>query len=104
MESRRKTRRVPFVAKIEAQAGGFPFIALAENISEGGISIHTASPLAEGSAVSLKFTLPETEEEIAVSGTVRHVMPGESMGVRFEELPALALEAIHKFVLAAAAE
>jgi uncharacterized protein (TIGR02266 family) len=97
----RMARRVPLVAKIEAQAGGFPFIALAENISEGGMLVRTTSPLEEGSVVHLKFTLPRGEKEIAVNGTVRHVTPGYSMGVRFSNIDANDLETIRKFVKSA---
>jgi len=98
MTAKRSTRRVPIVAKIEAQAGGFPFIALAENISEGGLLVRTASPLDEGSVVHMRFTLPGAEREITVNATVRHVIPGESMGTKFEDMDAKDIEAIQKYV------
>lgn len=98
MSAKRATRRVPIVAKIEAQAGGFPFIALAENISEGGMLVRTASPLDEGSVVHMRFTLPDTNLEIKVNATVRHVVPGESMGMKFEDLDDKDLEAVKKYV------
>lgn len=94
----RSTRRVPFVTKIEAQAGGFPFIALAENISEGGVSIQTTNPMQLGAVVHLKFTLPHGQREIKVKGTVRHVTPNEAMGVRFEDLDSGDRKSIREFV------
>lgn len=96
--AKRILRRVPIVAKVEAQTGGFPFIALAENISEGGVLIRTANPLEDGAVVHLKFTLPNAEKEITVSGHVRHVAPGSSMGVQFDDLDPADHAAIRKFV------
>jgi uncharacterized protein (TIGR02266 family) len=98
MSAKRSTRRVPIVAKIEAQAGGFPFIALAENISEGGMLVRTASPLDEGSVVHMRFTLPDTNLEINVNATVRHVVAGESMGMKFEDMDDKDSEAVKKYV------
>lgn len=98
MSAKRATRRVPIVAKIEAQAGGFPFIALAENISEGGMLVRTASPLDEGAVVHLVFTLPGTERQIKVNATVRHVKPEQSMGLKFEDLDDDDVEAVRKYV------
>jgi uncharacterized protein (TIGR02266 family) len=98
MTAKRSTRRVPIVAKIEAQAGGFPFLALAENIGEGGMLVRTASPLDEGAVVHLKFSLPGTGREIKVNATVRHVTPGESMGVKFEDMDDADSEAVKKYV------
>ncbi|MGH9791680.1 MAG: PilZ domain-containing protein [Candidatus Acidiferrales bacterium] len=98
MTVKRAARRVPIVAKIEAQAGGFPFIALAENISEGGLLVRTASPLNEGAVVHLRFTLPGTEKPVNANATVRHVVSGASMGVKFEDVDSADLEAIRKYV------
>ncbi|GEM_PF-2025089 len=99
--SKRKSKRVPFVAKVEAQAGGFPFIAVAEDISEGGLSVRTASPLEEGAILHLKFTLPQSDREITVSGTVRQVSPGTGMGIQFNDLAAGDREVIRGYVQSA---
>lgn len=99
--SKRVLKRVPFVAKIEAQAGGFPFIAIAEDISEGGLRVKTANPLEEGSVVHLKFTLPNSERELTVNGVVRHVTPGAAMGVQFSDLAASELEAVKSYIASA---
>ncbi len=96
--SKRVLKRVPFVAKIEAQAGGFPFIAIAEDISEGGVRVKTANPLEEGSIVHLKFTLPNSERELTVNGVVRHVTPGAAMGVQFSDLDGSELEAVKTYI------
>lgn len=98
--SKRVLKRVAFVAKIEAQAGGFPFIAVAEDISEGGVRVKTANPLDENSVVHIKFTLPNSERELKVNGVVRHVTPGAAMGIQFQELDGEDLEAVRAYVRA----
>jgi len=99
--SKRVLKRVPFVAKIEAQAGGFPFIAIAEDISEGGVRVKTTNPLEESAVVHMKFTLPNSDREITVKGVVRHVTPGAAMGVRFEDLDGSDLEAVKSYIASA---
>jgi len=99
--SKRVLKRVPFVAKIEAQAGGFPFIAIAEDISEGGVRVKTANPLEENSVVHLRFTLPNSDREITANGVVRHVTPGAAMGVQFSDLDGPDMEAVKKYIATA---
>ena len=99
--SKRVLKRVPFVAKIEAQAGGFPFIAIAEDISEGGVRVKTTNPLEENSVVHLKFTLPNSDREITANGVVRHVTPGAAMGVQFSDLEGSDLDAIKAYIATA---
>ena len=94
----RTTRRAPIVAQIEAQAGGFPFIAITENISAGGLRIHTTKTIEQGQIVHLKFTLPDTQREIRVNGIIQHVTPGAYLGVRFDDLDPADLAAIERFV------
>ena len=99
--SKRVLKRVPFVAKIEAQAGGFPFIAIAEDISEGGVRVKTTNPLDENAVVHMKFTLPNSDREITVNGVVRHVTPGAAMGVQFSEIDGNDLDAIKSYIASA---
>lgn len=96
--SKRVLKRVAFVAKIEAQAGGFPFIAIAEDISEGGVRVKTANPLDENSVVHMKFTLPNSDRELILNGVVRHVTPGTAMGIQFQELDGADLDAVRTYV------
>lgn len=99
--SKRVMKRVPFVAKIEAQAGGFPFIAIAEDISEGGVRVKTTNPLDENAVVHLRFTLPNSDREITVNGVVRHVTPGAAMGVQFSEIDPSDLDTIKTYIASA---
>ncbi len=94
----RKSRRVPIVAQIEAQAGGFPFIAVSENISEGGLMVRTTRTMEQGQIVHLKFTLPDTQREVRVNGVVQHCNPGQSIGVKFDDLDPADSAAIQAFV------
>lgn len=99
--SKRVLKRVPFVAKIEAQAGGFPFIAIAEDISEGGVRVKTTNPLDEHAVVHMRFTLPSSDREITVNGVVRHVTPGAAMGVQFSDIEPSDLDAIKAYIASA---
>lgn len=95
---KRRFRRVPFVAQIEARTGGVPFLAMAENISAGGLLVRTTDPVPKGQTVHLEFTLPGSEHQILVNGTVQHVTPGAVMGIRFDHLDPADLAAIRNFV------
>ena len=94
----RTTRRVPIVVQVEAQAGGFPFIAISENISAGGMLIKTVRTMPEGSIVHLKFTLPDTQQQIRVNATVQHVTPGSYLGTCFDDLDPNDCGAVERFV------
>ncbi len=98
---KRTHRRVPIVAQIEAQAGGFPFIAITEDISIGGLRIHTTKTMDAGQIVHLKFTLPDSQREIRATGVVQHVTPGQYLGVHFQGLDPADLAAIEAFISAA---
>jgi len=94
---RRASRRVPLVTRVETQAGGFSFLAVSENVSEGGMLVYTANPVPEGQSVHLAFVLPGTDRIIRASATVRRVVPGTSMGVHFDALEPADREAIRQF-------
>lgn len=96
MEDRRSSRRLAIVVKIEAQAGGFPFIALSENLSTGGMLIRTTDPLPEGQLVHLKFSVPGSERVIRADATVEHIVPAQFMGVAFVAINADDQEALEE--------
>lgn len=98
LSERRKFRRVPMPAQIQAQAGGAAYSVQAENISVGGVLIRTKDTLEEGQVVQLVFTLPGSKQEIRAKGKVLHVSPEAFMGVQFESLSPHDKEAIEKFV------
>lgn len=63
------------------------------NISEGGLYLRTAAPLAEGTVLHLAFTLPRDAEEIRLAAEVVRTLPlgpqletDPGMGLRFLDL------------------
>jgi uncharacterized protein (TIGR02266 family) len=98
VHEKRRDRRVPFVAKIEAEAAGKPYLAEARNISTGGMLIRTTSTLPEGHVLHLRFTLPGTDREIYATAVVQHISPESYMGVRFDQIPPADREAIREYV------
>jgi uncharacterized protein (TIGR02266 family) len=86
MQEKRKFRRAPLVAIIEAEVNGQPFVAEGRNISVGGMLVKTATTPQEGQRVRLEFCLPNDTRPIRVIGTVQHVSPDAYMGIRFEDL------------------
>lgn len=83
------------------------YMGLTENLSEGGIFIatHVLKPL--GTIIGVSFKLPDEEEPIKATGSVRWVReysetsdasPG--LGVRFEQLSTEQYQQIHRFLAA----
>ena len=95
---RRRFRRVPISTMLEVESGGESYTLTAENISPGGMLIRCSKTLNEGEKVRLRFTLPGTNIEMRVTGTVQHVSPGAFMGVHFEDLSPEQVQAISLFV------
>ena len=98
MFGRRKSQRVELAAKVQTQSTGFSFLAAAGDVGEGGMLIFTANPSPLGEEVRLEFTLPGSPETISTGAVVVRVVPGTSMGVRFNDLDPDALAAIRRFV------
>jgi hypothetical protein len=66
MGDRRDSHRVPI--KIEVSEGNKPFEAHEGNISIGGIFFKKPLTLPIGAVVQLRFTLPDTENELLLKG------------------------------------
>ena len=98
LSERRRFRRVPLPAQIQAESGGEAYAVRAENISVGGLLLRADRTLEEKQKVKLRFTLPGTQREICVTGTVLHVSPEAFMGVRFDNLSPADEAAIKQFV------
>lgn len=74
------------------------------NVSQTGIFVRTAKPLALNETLTLRFRLPGVAEEFQVQGRVvwsnpekRGTYP-QGMGIRFVDLPAVQAEHIRAFV------
>lgn len=95
---RRVYPRVPFTAKVEAESEGRSFLAVACDISVGGMKIFTANPLSAGQFVQLTFQLPGAARPMQIRGIVRHLIVGQGMGVEFMNLTSADLAAINAFI------
>jgi len=90
--------RVPLVTKVDVESDGYAFLAVAQDISAGGMRIATANPPLAGTLLTLTFVLPNTERKIRVRAVVRHVVEGSAMGVEFADVSADDKVAIRAFV------
>jgi uncharacterized protein (TIGR02266 family) len=93
------------------------YTGLTENLSEGGLFVHTQSTLPIGTVIRVEFTLPTSSEKLSLVGEVRWtrspnavreehnnygsvnadaVKPG--MGVQFKELTPETVRVITKFI------
>lgn len=94
---RRASTRTALVAKVETEAPGHSFLAVAADVSAGGMRINTANPLPVGSELRLRFALPGSDEVIETSAVVRHVIEGTAMGVEFTSLTPAARQTLARF-------
>jgi uncharacterized protein (TIGR02266 family) len=93
------------------------YLGLSENLSEGGLFVHTQNALPIGTTIRLEFTLPMADDVHTVVGEVRWVRlanavredhnnygagataaPQPGMGVQFRELSDATAAAIKKFI------
>jgi len=76
------------------------------NISKGGMFISTRNPLPEGTNLTLKLKVPESEEEITLEGeVVWKVKPEESggtlipgMGLKFKNIDEEVIKKIERII------
>lgn len=76
------------------------------DVSLGGMYLESTDPVASGTRVTVKFTLPEFEDEVEIPAEIRWVRkPGESsaqspwkFGIQFLDLSERQKELLEKFV------
>jgi uncharacterized protein (TIGR02266 family) len=90
--------RVPLVAKVDVESEGYGFLAVAQDISAGGMRVATANPLPVGALLEITFVVPDTERKIRARAVVRHVVEGSAMGVQFQNLSPEDAATIRAFV------
>ena len=101
---RRKSKRVDLLVRVTYQTVDELFSEFARNINEGGIFIETNTPKEPGSAVTLQFKLPGSDELIEVKGTVVRTAEGSEsnespgMGIEFGDLSAASRQRIDEIV------
>ncbi|HEY6475051.1 MAG TPA: TIGR02266 family protein [Polyangia bacterium] len=103
----RAAERFDLEVKVDLESDHNFYTGLTQNISSGGVFIATSAIRKIGDRITLKFTLPESGETLAVETEVRwirensalHKVEGATgMGVRFVNLSPAAATAIQKFV------
>lgn len=100
---RRKSERTQLVVRVDYQTVDDLFSEFARNINEGGLFVETDHPPAPGTAVSLQFKIPGSDEPIQVQGRVAHTTSDTGdqplgMGIEFDDLDAQARERINELV------
>lgn len=63
------------------------FLANATNLSEGGMAIRSVTRPPKDSAVSLRFTLPNSNVSLELNGEIAWVDGTGRIGIRFREVP-----------------
>ena len=93
------------------------YTGLTENLSEGGLFVHTQSTLPIGTVLRVEFTLPTSSEKLSMVGEVRWIRSPDAvreahnnygsagagglkpgMGIQFKELAPESVKAITKFI------
>lgn len=96
--NRRSSPRAVLGIPIAYRFGNTIAAALTLNVSCGGLSIRTTSPLEQGTAVKLRFRLPGTKSDIDCEGKVAWVDRRVGMGVNFTWLSEADQKTISDFV------
>ncbi len=97
---RRKSERTDLVVRVEYRTVDELFTEFARNINEGGLFVETETPHPTGTAVSLQFRIPGSDDPLDVEGRVVRTQEGESpgMGIEFDDLDRQARERINQLV------
>jgi uncharacterized protein (TIGR02266 family) len=103
----RSAERFDLEVKVDLESDHNFYTGLTQNISSGGLFIATNALRKIGDRITLKFSLPGTQESVSVETEVRwirensalHRVEGSTgMGVRFVDLSPAAAAAIQQFL------
>jgi len=85
---RRQSLRVPVEMWVEEVAEGHRVFRRAGNLSTGGLHLDKTIPIAIGTHINLRFTLPNDPDPVTVDGDVVSIDANEElgMGVKFRSL------------------
>ena len=100
-EERRSSRRIPTEMWVEESTERELYFQQGANISMGGLFLERTIPHPRGTAVSLRFTLPNDADPIEVKGTIVNIGPVADelgMGVKFTNLNDKDKKRIEKFI------
>ncbi|MBI3594431.1 MAG: PilZ domain-containing protein [Nitrospirae bacterium] len=94
MMERRQSQRIPLVVmEVKGKQANRLFLAYANDISEGGLSLTTESNLRVGDRIPIEMMLPDNKTKVSCTGEVvwkREIMKdgiiSQGVGVRFLDL------------------
>jgi uncharacterized protein (TIGR02266 family) len=98
--NRRSSPRLVLGIPVAYRFGNTIAAALTLNVSSGGLSIRTTSPLEQGTAVKLRFRLPSCKSDIDCEAQVVWVDRRVGMGVKFTVMSDADQKTISEFVQA----
>jgi type IV pilus assembly protein PilZ len=103
-KERRSSARLPLEMWVEELADDAQVFRRAGNLSRGGLHLDQTIPLAVGSRVSLRFTLPGDSAPITVAGEIVSIQADSvlGMGVKFTNLAQDAQDRIDTYLRRAA--
>ena len=96
--NRRSSPRAVLGIPVAYRFGNTIAAALTLNISHGGLSIRTTSPLDRGTTIKLRFRLPSSKKDIDCEGRIAWVDRRFGMGVQFTSIAEGDQAAIAEFV------
>lgn len=96
--NRRSSPRVTLGIPVQYRFGNTIAAALTLNLSRGGVSIRTTSPLAAGAKVKVRFRLPAGKGDIEAEGHVVWTDRRVGMGIQFDTVEAAQQALIDAFV------
>ncbi len=96
--NRRSSPRVVLGIPVQYRFGNTIAAALTLNLSHGGISIRTTSPLDSGSTIKVRFRMPGSKRDIDAEGRVAWSDRRVGMGIQFETVDPANQTVIDNFV------
>jgi uncharacterized protein (TIGR02266 family) len=96
--NRRNSPRVVLGIPVAYRFGNTIAAALTLNLSKGGVSIRTMSPLQSGSKIRVRFRLPGSKSDVEAESRVSWSDRRVGMGLQFEKVEAPDQAAIDEFV------
>jgi uncharacterized protein (TIGR02266 family) len=98
-ENQRRTVRVPKLLDVQYSANCPPIRARSQDLSETGLFLETHHPLAVGTLIELRFSLPDGREEpITTRARVCNIDPMAGLGVEFVDLSPEVRERLRMYV------
>jgi len=95
---KRKFRRAKLVTQVKCEAVGREDIAVARDVSAGGMFLNDPNPFPKNSVVSLAFRLSPTDPLLNCQGEVVYSLKGVGMGIMFTQVSEEIRQVLDKFV------